>query len=263
MTTAGNDPPSTAGGGAGPFSGRDSAQAGIRVPEHFVTTHISFLCRARDAAEPERSRIFDRICQAYWRPVYAYIRRTGKTIEDSKDCTQEFFFQIIQRGLQYDPEKGRFRSYLLGAVKNFLANLHKHENALKRKPVEPILSIDAEEAELRLPPDANTLQPDQAYELSYALALLDTVLTQLGAEYERSGKGELFAALQPYLARNTGEDSYRVLAQQLGKSEDAIKQQIKRIRLKYQQFLEMEISRNVADPADIEDEKRWLRTVFR
>jgi RNA polymerase sigma-70 factor (ECF subfamily) len=263
MTTARTDPSSTARPSVDPSSSSVLSTPGVRIPEHFVTTHISFLCRARDATEPERSLIFDRICQAYWHPVYAYIRRSGKTVEDSKDCTQEFFFQIIQRGFQYDPAKGRFRSYLLGAVKHFLSNRHKHEYALKRKPVEPLLSIDEEEAERRLPPDANQLQPDQAYEKSYALALLETVHSQLKADYARSGKAELFAVLQPYLATHAGGQPYKMLALQLEKSEDAVKQQIKRMRLKFQQFLELEISRNVADPADIEHEKSWLKAVFR
>ncbi|HUF63693.1 MAG TPA: sigma-70 family RNA polymerase sigma factor [Verrucomicrobiales bacterium] len=229
---------------------------------HFATTHISFLLKAKDSSETARLEMVDRICRVYWHPVYTYIRRTGRSVHDAQDYTQEFFGQIIQRGHHYDPEKGRFRSYLLGAVKHFLLNRHKYERASKRAPAQPVLSIDEEDAERRMPPDAASQSPDQLYDRSYALALLGSVHAQLAAEYARAGKAGLFETLQPYLARNAGSESYRTLAGRLGKTEDAIKQQIKRLRLKYRVLLELEIGRNVAHPDDLEAEKRWLESVL-
>ena len=201
------------------------------------------------------------LCQQYWYPVYAHIRRDGRSASDAEDLTQEFFAGLIEhRGLRNaDPQRGRFRSYLLGAVDHFLANQHNRDQTQKRGGHRTIVSIDRRDAENRLLVEpSTTINPHHGFERSWALTLLERIGDRLRDEYAAAGRPELFAALRPYLPRNSGPTAYKELADELRMSTSAVKVAIHRLRQRFGRLLRDEILQTVSSPEEIDDEIGWL-----
>jgi RNA polymerase sigma-70 factor (ECF subfamily) len=205
------------------------------------------------------------LCQAYWYPLYAYVRRRGYSSHDAQDMTQEFFARLLEHNwlARASRERGRFRTFLLSALSHFLANEWDKARAQKRGGAIQFLAIQLDTAETRYgtePPD--TVTPEQCYERRWALALLDHVLTRLGDEYRAEQKGELFETLKPCLAGQRQSQPYASLGTKLDMSEGAVKVAVHRMRQRYREILKDEIAQTVSAPEEVEEEMRYLLTVL-
>ena len=199
-------------------------------------------------------------------PLYAFIRREGYPVEEAKDLTQEFFARWLERR-DFDAarrEKGRLRSYLLVSLKHFLANERNRATAMKRGHGQQPLSLDEIFAQHRfdLEPVAS-LTADQIYEKRWAMAVLDQVLAGLTDEYRADGRRLLFDRLKVLLVGEPGHPSQAEIADELGMTENAVKQAFHRLRVRYRELLREQISHTVATPDELEDELRYLIAVLR
>lgn len=207
----------------------------------------------------------ERLCQLYWYPLYCYVRRRGYPQEDAKDLTQEFFSRLLARQWigNANREKGRFRSYLLGAMNHFLSDEWDKARAQKRGGGVPMLPLEFDVAETRYTHEpADPATPEQNFERRWAIALLEHILNRLRGEYESEGRGEIFALLNPCLIGNRTGQPYAELAIQLGVSEGTVKSAVHRLRQRYRQLLHDEIANTVAGPEEVEAELRHLFVVL-
>jgi RNA polymerase sigma factor (sigma-70 family) len=226
-------------------------------PGHFPTTHWSRVVAAVDPAAPEATEALASLCDAYWYPIYAYIRRQGHTPEGAQDLTQDFFAYILERGLlaKADPERGRFRAFLRTVCARQLGDHRDRANARKRGGGQPILSIDARDAEGRYAREpAHGLTPERTFERTWALTLLSRVLDRLRREYHDAGRAATFEELRAVLTGTPESGSYAGIAERLGSNEGAVRVAVHRLRRRYGILLRQEIAATVDDPADIEDE---------
>lgn len=230
----------------------------------FATTRWSLVIDAArgPGVDPESppGRALAALCEAYWEPLYTFARRSGLGPEDARDRTQSFFARVLEAGTlaEADPDRGRFRSFLLASFRHFLANEWDREHARKRGGGRRRLSLDFDAGESRLgiePADAET--PERAFERRWALTLLDRALGRLRDRYEADGRAEWFAALAPALAGDRSV-SYAELADRLGSTEGAVKVAVHRMRERCREALRLEIAETVADPTEVDDELRQL-----
>ena len=218
-----------------------------------------------DAESPAAKDALARLCQTYWYPLYAYVRRRGHSAPDAQDLTQEFFARLLARNwiATADQSKGRFRSFLLGAMNHFLADEWDKARAQKRGGGQAPLPLELDTAETsfsREPVDPTT--PEQLFERRWALTLLNIVVNRLQGEYEAEGRGKLFAQLHPCLVGERTALPYAELAAQAGVSEGTIKAAVHRLRQRYRQLLRAEITNTVGHSAEVEDELRHLLAVL-
>jgi RNA polymerase sigma-70 factor (ECF subfamily) len=202
-----------------------------------------------------------KLCRTYWYPLYAYVRRRGHSPHDAQDLTQDFFAHLLEHQAlaKADPARGRFRSFMLAVMKNFLASARDFANAQKRGGGVPLFSLDLALAEQRFAQEpADATAPDKLFDRQWALAMLDGVLARLEQEYRRENKGELFANLKDTLTGARATQPYAELAVRLGLSESAVKVTVHRLRLRYRALLQAEIAQTVATPADADAEMRHL-----
>lgn len=201
------------------------------------------------------------LCQAYWFPLYAYVRRCGHNSHDAHDLTQGFFARLLdKRDLQsVDPGKGKFRSFMLACVKHFLSNERDRNNAIKRGGGRTIVSIDVDRAEQRYAVEpADHLTPEKLFERQWALTLLEHTLATLHDEAVKAGRGEVFDRLQPHLVGEATNETYADHAEILSMTEDAIKATVYRLRKRFQKRLRERIAETVADDSEVEDELKAL-----
>jgi RNA polymerase sigma-70 factor (ECF subfamily) len=212
-------------------------------------------------SSPDAHHALSSLCETYWWPVYAYVRRKVGRVEESRDLTQEFFVHLLEKNAlsAADPNRGRFRSFLLAALNNFLVNHWKRAGAKKRGGGKPPISLDLVSAESRyaLEP-ADELTPERLYDQQWALTLLDGVLARLRSQYARSGKEQLFEQLKPFLTAEIEGASYAGPASELGMSAGAVRVAVHRMRRRYRELLQQEIAQTVSSPEDIDDEIRDL-----
>jgi RNA polymerase sigma-70 factor (ECF subfamily) len=236
---------------AGPSSG----------PAAFVTTHWSVVMAAGRADTSRARDALARLCQTYWHPLYAYVRRLGKSPHDAQDLTQEFFARLLAKNYLAgaDESRGRFRSFLLASFKHFLANEWEKACAQKRGGGQIPIPIDPAAAETGChfePADPATAE--KIFERRWALTLLDQVLRRLRNEYVATGREKLFEQLKPTLTEASRTVRYAEIATRLGTTEGAVKVAVHRMRQQYRQVLRAEIAETVAGPAEVEDELRNL-----
>jgi len=246
----------TVGGSVGDTEGR----SGI-----FATTHWSVVLTAGQAGSSQAAAALEKLCRAYWYPLYAYLRRDGWSEPDAQDLTQGFFAHLLEHQTlgRVSREKGRFRSFLLASLKYFVADQLAHAQRQKRGGDQHHFSLEALSAEERYrlePKDSRT--PDQLFERRWALELLDRVLARLRQEFSGSDRTALFEALQPFLAAKEGGETYAALAARFGRSEEAIKKTVQRMRRRYQELFREEIAQTVSTPQEVEDELRHLCEVM-
>ncbi len=220
--------------------------------------------KADEASQTHARKALEELCRAYWYPLYAFVRNRGYSSSDAQDLTQSFFTRIIETGgfASADPERGRFRSYLLGALKHFLANEWHRAQAQKRGGGVTFLELDALDPEARyaLEP-AQSTDPDARFDREWAQELTARAMEELRAESKASGKGELFEALKGSLI---GEEPARSeTAARLGMTVGAAKVAVHRLRQRYREILRAEIAETVSDPSDIDDEMRYLVAALR
>lgn len=241
-----------------------SATAGQNGAVAFATTHWSLVLTAQGGSA-EASEALEKLCRTYWWPIYGFVRRQGHTPEDAQDLTQSFFAFLLERkGLDtVGPEKGLLRSFFLASVKNFLANARRSAMAGKRGhgcPALPLQELVGRER-AHLEP-LHTLTAEQIYEREWALTLLDQVLGRLAEEYRMAGSAALFDRLKQLLAGEPDRLSQAQIAQDLGMTENAVKQAFHRLRHRYGALLRAEIAETVAKPAEIEDELRHFIAIL-
>jgi len=226
----------------------------------FATTHWSVVLKAGDAPGDESTRALDALCRGYWYPLYAYIRRLGHSPHDGQDLTQSFFAYLLEKRLlaKADPESGRFRSFLLGSLKNFMANEWRRQSAQKRGAGQTI-SFDTQDAEERYAVEpADESNPQSLYEQAWAVAVLEQAAALLEAEYARAGKQAMFDRLAPCLQGDRQDLTYTQLGAQLNMTEGAMKVAAHRLRQRYREVLRAAVANTVADPLEVDGELRYL-----
>ncbi|MEI8288136.1 MAG: sigma-70 family RNA polymerase sigma factor [Verrucomicrobiota bacterium] len=246
-------------------SAEKTSSAPVNPRAVFATTHWSVVLSAADSDTHHARDALARLCQSYWYPLYTYVRRRGYAAHDAQDLTQAFFLRLMERRwvADADRERGRFRTFLLTALQRFLADEWDRGRAQKRGGGVPHVPVQLDSAEIRYGHEpADELTPEQSYERRWALTLLDTVLQNLRAEYERAGKGELFAGLNSSLVGGRETQPYAELAAQLAMNEGAVKVAVHRLRKRYRQLLRDEIARTTIAAGDVDDELRHLFAVL-
>ena len=207
----------------------------------------------------------EKLCSLYWRPLYAYIRRQGESPHDAQDLTQEFFLRLLKKDWlnAVDQGKGRFRSFLLAALKHFLSNERDRARAQKRGGGQPPLPLDFAGAETHLCfQPAENATPETLFERQRATTLLEQALARLRQDYAGQGKEALFVQLKTTLTEVRGSVAYAAFAASLKMSEAAVKMAVHRLRQRYRECLRAEIAQTVATPCEIEDELRHVMGVF-
>jgi len=215
--------------------------------------------RAAKDRSPESREALASLCQLYWYPLYAYIRRRGHQPAEAQDLAQAFFAELLakDRLRRADQQRGRFRAFLLASLKHFLANQRRAEHAQKRGGDRKLLSIDYRDAESRYANEpAHDWTPERVFERRWALTLLDNAVNRLRCDYEQRGRLPLFARLKDYLGGGDQSAPYKELGAELGMSEGAVKVAIHRLRGRCRDLLRQEIAATVADPQEIDDELR-------
>lgn len=230
-------------------------------PARFGTTRWSVVLSAGEHDSADARAALETLCGAYWYPLYAFARREGADVHTAQDLTQGFLADFIERGSidRADPERGRFRTYLLRCFRHFASKARAAERAEKRGGGRVLLSLDFEDGEQRfLREPAHVATPERVYARRYALTLLSTALDGLHAEFERAGKGDWFAALEPYLGAAGAAPPMAETAARLGSTEGAVKVAVHRLRKRYRDTLRATVADTVHDPAEVDDELRAL-----
>jgi RNA polymerase sigma factor (sigma-70 family) len=230
----------------------------------FATTHWSLVLEAQGES-PAAQEALEKLCRTYWRPIFAFLRRRGHSPEEAEDITQGFFAQLLERRKFSDlrKEKGRLRSFLLGALKYFVADEQRRAMAIKRGKGQRLIPLDEFCAGERIDMEpSDPMTAEMIYERRWALTVLERVLSRLKDEYRAAGNATLFDALKQLLPDEPGSPSQAEIAARLGMSENAVRQAFYRFRQRYQALLREEIANTVATPGDIEDELRHLITVL-
>ena len=240
-------------------------QTGESANPWFVTTHWSVVLAAGHTSAAGAQEALERLCRAYWYPLYAYVRRKGHSPEEAQDLTQDFFARFLEK--KYfklaDPARGRFRTFLLTALKHFLANEWKKAQRQKRGSGEVAISLDAEMAEQRYAAEpAEDATPETIYERRWAATLLESVLDLLKNEWAAADKGWQFEDLKGSLWGGSNVASYADIAARHGTTETAIKLVAHRLRQRYRELLRAQIAHTVASPAEIDEELRHLISVI-
>ncbi len=230
-------------------------------PRHFATTHWSIVLAAREEGTTQAQEALAWLCEAYWYPLYAYIRRAGHSAHAAQDLTQDFFTRLLERDFlaDVDPARGRFRSFLLASCRHFLANEHDRERAQKRGGGRRLLSFHSPDAETRYSREpVDNFTPDRLFERRWALTLLDRVLQRLQDEFRARGKAEQFDVLRLYLIGDQSAPTHAQAARKLGTTPGAIKVLIHRLRQRYRELLRAEIAPTVETPEQVDEEIRQL-----
>jgi RNA polymerase sigma-70 factor (ECF subfamily) len=228
---------------------------------NFALTHWSVVLAAGRTDSPLVHEALEKLCRTYWPPIYAFVRRQGYDPHDAQDLTQGFFARLLEKNsfADADQSKGRFRSFLLGALKHFLANEWDKANAQKRGGGKIVIPIDVATVETSCGFEpADTLTADKVFERRWAVTLLDQVLRRLRLEYVSDGKEEMFNQLKQTLTGASRSVPYAEIAVRLQTSEGAIKVAVHRLRQRYRELLRAEIAGTVANVAEVEDEIRNL-----
>jgi len=246
-------------------SASDALPAKAAADDIFATTHWTVVLAAGRRSTPQSDRALEELCRTYWYPLYAYVRRHGHSKEDAEDLTQGFFARFLERNFLegVSSEKGRFRAFLLVALKHFLANEWDKSQRQKRGGGVAQLSLDWQDADTRYQIDpADQLSPDKLYDRAWALTLLEQVIRRLRDECAADGKGQMFEQLKPFLMAGQKAIPYAEAAAKLGLNEGAARVAVHRLRQRYRELLREEISQTLADPADVEEELRALFRAF-
>jgi RNA polymerase sigma-70 factor (ECF subfamily) len=232
-------------------------------PSQFPTTRWTLVVAAGDPHRKEARSALVSLCENYWYPLYAYLRRRGYPADEAQDLTQEFFLRVLEgRYLdRADPEKGRFRAFILTSLKFFAADQEDRQRAHKRGggAVMPLEFPSGEDRYQREPAHDET--PERIFERRWALSVLDRVVERLRNEFVRHGRPEHFERLKVFLLGQSGAP-YAALAREMNTSEGALKVVIHRLRKRYRDVFRQEIADTVADPADVESELRFLASVL-
>jgi RNA polymerase sigma factor (sigma-70 family) len=234
------------------YAGRDGS---------FATTHWSIVLAAGRGDAAQSAAALEQLCQRYWHPIYAFIRRRGSDRHEAEDLTQAFFAHLLDKESlkKVDPRKGKFRNFLLASLTNFLTNEWDKRTAWKRGGRSHIISLDdaaAEECYLR--EAIEPASPEKLFDRRWAALLIEATLATLKQEYAKENKSELFAKLEPGLIGDLNPGWLIGVAQGLGMSEVSLRVALHRLRRRFGELLRREIAQTVASAKDVDDEIRQL-----
>jgi RNA polymerase sigma-70 factor (ECF subfamily) len=237
------------------------------LPRHewFVTTHWSIVLAARDDDSPCAGDALTKLCSSYWYPLYAYIRRRGYERHDAHDLTQEFFARLLEKNFlkAVQRDRGKFRWFLLSAVKRFLANEWNRERAIKRGGRQCLVPLDEQTAEGRYCHElADHGTPDKLFDQTWATMLLEQAHAQLQDEYHQSGRGQIFDELKIFLSGDRAPITYAQAGAALAMNEGAVKVAVHRLRHRYRECLRDQIAQTVSTPAEVDQEIQQLFAAF-
>jgi RNA polymerase sigma factor (sigma-70 family) len=242
-----------------------SSQATSAPGDIFVTTRWTVVLAAGRRHAPQADRALEELCRTYWFPLYAYVRRRGHAKADAEDLVQAFFARFLAKNYLegLSAERGRFRAFLLAALKNFLTNEWKKSQRLKRGGGDLVLSLDWETADTKFQV-ASTAEPspDKAFDREWAVALLARVIERLRVECAAEGKARQFEHLKIFLTAGKGAVPHADVARALGMDEGAVRVAAHRLRKRYRELLRDEIAHTLADPAQVDEEMRALFGAF-
>ena len=233
--------------------------------EQFSTTHWSLVVQAGDKHHAAASQALAALCDRYWFPLYAFVRREGHGEHDAQDLTQAFFARLLEKGdlRDVDPARGRFRSFLLASVRHFLSNARDRRRTLKRGGGHAIVSCVLAGAVRRYAKEpVDRWTPEALFHRRWALEALQAVLVRLRLEWNDPGRREFFAAVEEGIAGEPARP-YAEVAEQLGMTEGAVKTAMHRLRRRYREFLREQIAETVSDPSLVDDEIRDLFAALR
>ena len=235
------------------------------MSDRVATTQWSQVLAARDGSDTEARAALESLCQTYWQPLYAYIRHQGASPDEASDLTQGFFAELVEKDFlaNVDPEKGRFRSFLLASLRHFLSHERDRERALKRGGGTLTLSLDVEAGEAGYVNEpAEEMTPVDVFERRWAITVLDRAAGRLQQESTELSQSQ-FAQLKQYLTSGESQVPYQKTAATLGISESAVKSAVHRLRKRLGHCLRTEIAETVSDPAEVDEEVRHLLAVVR
>jgi len=231
----------------------------------FLTTQWSIVLAARDHDSPDAHTALTQLCSTYWHPLYCCVRRHGHPPAAAQDFTQAFFAKLLEKNqiAFANPERGRFRTFLLRSLENFLHNEHERATAAKRGGRCEVISWDAQTAEKNYAAQpAGDLSPGQLFERRWATTLLSSTLARLRQEFSSSSRVDLFDLLEPHLWADDTRTPYAQIGGDLKMTEVAVKVTMHRLRQRYRDCLRDEIAQTVATDAEVDDELRHLRRVL-
>ena len=234
-------------------------------PRNFATTRWTMVNAAGGPRDDRASAALAELCEIYWPPLYGYLRRRGYPAEEAQDLTQGFFARLLETHAirSADPTRGRFRAFLLTALKRFVINEYERATAERRGGRHLHFQLDLTEAERAFAADHRQEEtPDRLFDRKWAAIVLERALARLRAEYAASGKGHVAAALLPYLTDSTDLVSYRTVAVDLGISEGAVKVAVHRLRQRYGAMLRAEVAETVTGEQEVDAELRDLLKVI-
>ena len=227
----------------------------------FRTTRWSLVIAARDGSGASSQQALEELCEAYWYPLYAYVRLLGHDPDEARDLTQAFFARLLEKGYLQDVKEGagRFRSFLLVALKHFLSKERDKAAAIKRGGQARVISLDTDLAESRYRTEpVDQLDPEAVFERRWAMTVLERAMDQLQETYTKAGKQERFEKLHGFLTGEEPHVPYRQIAQELEINEGAVREAVRRMRQQFGSLLREEIASTVADPGNVDDEVRHL-----
>jgi RNA polymerase sigma-70 factor (ECF subfamily) len=232
----------------------------------FHTTHWSVVLAAREQDDATLARqALGTLCSTYWYPLYAFVRRQGFGPHEAQDLAQEFFYQFLERhALKHvRPEAGKFRSFLLTCLKNFLVNQRERAQAQRRGSGQPVLSLDGASAETQysLEP-ADRVTPELLFDRRWAMNVLDQALKALERDYAKRGQSDLFAALRGFLPSARGSESRAEVAAKHGMSPGALDVAVHRLRQRFGSMLREQVAQTVSSEGQVEEEIRYLISVL-
>lgn len=231
----------------------------------FVTTHWSVVLSAKDRASPQSEAAMEKLCGAYWCPLYAYARRQGHSPHDAQDLTQEFLSRLVHKDYldAVQQERGRFRTFLLMAFKRFLSDAWDTVRAQKRGGGIRNLSLDVAAAEEKYRVEAvDEVTPETIYERHWALTLLERTMSRLRQEWVTAGKSGVFDELKVFLTEAKGTISHADVARRMGLNEGTVRVSVHRLRKRFRELFHEEIACTVHNPEEIEEEVRHLMSVL-
>jgi len=248
-----------------PPNGSDTS----RLPDPtgaFATTHWSVVLNAGGEDSTQALVAIEKLARDYWYPLYAYVRRKGHDAHTAEDLTQEFFARVISRNFfaRVDRTKGRFRSWLLGAMNHFLAHEWEKARAQKRGGGATLIPLDEAQANERYERQlAVDSAPEKVFDQQWALTLLERAATRLRATYIADGRPEVYDCLKAFISGGSAPPSYGDAAVQLGLTESAVKSAVHRLRQRFHELVREEVAQTVCTPTDLDDELRYLLAAIR
>lgn len=245
-------------------SGMDVQPPAVGTTDQFATTHWSMVVRASRPGESQSAALED-LCRHYWRPVYAFVRRRGHSPEEAQDLTQGFFERLLEKNwlAQVDPDRARFRSFLLTMVTRYVTNEFHRSHAQKRGGGVWTFSIHDEDLEHQLMADQSRFSPEQLFDRRWALTVLERAIQRLHEEAVQAGKESQFQALNPFLSQDADPGDYPALARKLSMSPGTVAVAVHRLRHRYRELVRAEIGETLARPADTEIELQHLFAALR